>query len=219
MIAFFEDTHNMLPGLTVAVRSVAIQTRDGVIILSPINFTPQQRAQIVAMGKVVAIIEPSLFHSAFAVRAKNWFPTAELWGSPGAPEKHPQIGWNKTLHQDPWPYAPDLQTIFVRGAPKLGESVFYHTATKTLFVTDLVFNMKKTHGLLAPVMFRWLGIYNKFTVGSFMKKMVDDPLLLREALNEILNLDFERVVMAHGEVVTTNAKSMLAGAFRAKGLL
>ena len=219
MISFFDGTHRMLPGISTTVRSTAVTTRDGVVLIAPIDFTPQQRAEIHAMGEVVAIVEPNRHHTTYAAQAKNWFPRADLWGAPGLPEKMPEIGWNKILHQNPWPYAEELQTIFIRGAGKMSESVFYHPATKTLIVTDLVFNLRKNTGLLTPITFRMIGIYKKFAAPSFWISMTDNEAMLRESLNEILSLDFDRLVMAHGEIVTSDARNQLASALRVKKLI
>lgn len=219
MIAFFDGTHKMLPGVGVTVRSVAVTTRDGVVVLNPIDFTAQQRAEIRAMGEVVAVVEANRFHSSYAAAAKAWFPRADLWGAPGLPEKCPEVSWTKILHQDAWPYAKDLETIFIRGAGKLSESVFYHPATRTLIVTDLVFNMRRTVGLLAPITYRLIGIHDRFTTSRFWTKLTDEPTLVRESLNEILRLDFDRLVMAHGEILTKDAKGALAKALRDRDLV
>jgi hypothetical protein len=219
MIAFFDSTHKMLPGVGVSVRSVAVTTRDGVVVINPIDFTAQQRAEIRAMGNVVAVVEANRFHSSYASAAKAWFPRSDLWGAPGLPEKCPEVGWNKILHQDTWPYAKDLETIFIRGAGKISESVFYHPATKTLIVTDLVFNLRNTIGLLAPITYRLVGIHNRFTASRFWPKLTDDTNMVRDSLNEILRLDFDRLVMAHGKILTKDAKSKLAEALKARGLI
>jgi hypothetical protein len=219
VIAFYEGTHKMLPGVGTTVRSTVVPTRDGVIIINPIDFSPQQRTEIRSMGGVVAVVEANRFHSAYAAASRKWFPTAELWGAPGLPEKCPTVTFNKILHQDQWPYSRDLQTIFIRGAGKPSESVFFHPETKTMIVTDLVFNMRKTVGLLAPLTYRLLGINNRFTVAPFFAKMVEDQRLTREAFNEILRLDFDRLVMSHGEIVTKDARSLLAAALRMRKLI
>lgn len=209
----------MLPGVGTTVRSTVISTPEGVIVLNPIDFNAQQRAEIRAMGPVIAVVEANRFHSANAAASKVWFPQAELWGAPGAPEKHPKIGYNRILQQNPWPYAKYLQTVFIRGAGKISESVFFHPPTKTLIVTDLVFNMHRTVGLLAPVMYRVIGINDRFTVAPFWSKMVEDERLLKDALGEVIRLDFDRLVMSHGEIITRDAKSNFVGALRARGLL
>jgi len=219
MIAFFDGTHRMLPGISTTVRSTAVTTRDGVVVIAPIDFTPQQRAEIRAMGEVVAVVAPNRHHTTYAAQAKTWFPSAELWGAPGLPEKTPNVGWSKILQQNPWPFAKDLQTIFIRGAGKMSESVFYHPETKTLIVTDLVFNLRQNTGFLTPITFRMIGVYKTFAVPSFWISMTENEQMLRESLNEILRLDFQRLVMAHGEIVTKDARSRLAGALRARRLI
>jgi glyoxylase-like metal-dependent hydrolase (beta-lactamase superfamily II) len=219
MITFYESTHKMLPGVHTTVRSTVITTLDGVIVLCPIHFTSKQVDEIRAQGPVVAIIETNMHHTAYAAEAKARFPKAELWGVKDLPTKKPHIGWSKILAQDTWPYAPELQTIPIRGVGKMHESVFYHPATKTLIVTDLVFNMKKSMGFLTPITFRMMGVYKKFGVPSFWISMTSNEKALRESLKEILALDFTRLVMAHGEIIETNAKSLLYAALLQKKLI
>ena len=199
------------------VRATLIKTERGSVLISPINFTPQQLSEIRAQGEVIAVIEPNAYHNLWATEARSLFPRATLWSVPGYEKRHPNLNPDKILTRDPWPYEADLKLKLLEGAPKLNEVVFYHPKTSTLIVTDLLFNMKNPKGLLAPIMFRIMGAYKKLAVSNLWKRFTEDKDKFRASISEILKWDFNRLVMAHGSIIESQAKPKLESALKATG--
>lgn len=216
-LSFFESTHRMLPGIWVTTRSTLVSTPRGSVLISPIELTPQSLSEIRAHGEVVAIVEPNKFHNLWAKEAKTQFPRAELWCVPGFDERHKDHHPDKILTRDPWPFEAELALQMLEGAEKINEAVLLHRATRTLIVTDLIFNMKRPQGFLTPIMFRLMGSYRKFAVSSMWKRMVGDRAAFKASLEKILAWEFDRLVMAHGSIVEGGGKAKLRAALEKAG--
>jgi hypothetical protein len=217
-ILFFESEISLVGKMIILpVRSTIIKTSKGIVIISPIKFTDEQFRQIESLGSVTDIISPSLLHHLFLPRAKNYFKEATVWGPPGCKEKLPEIKWSKILTKDTWPYENEIDLMIVNGCPEMNEVVFLEKRSKTLIVTDLVFNLTRPKGWGAPIMLRLLGTYKKFAVSRFIKKYLVDQKAFLNSVKNILNWQFTRVVMAHGEIVSVDGKNKFAVALETQG--
>ena len=91
--------------------------------------------------------------------------------------------------------------MFVEGAPWVNEVAFLHRPSKTLVVTDLVFNVHGARGL-SPLVFRMVGAWKKLAQSRLFRSQVKDREAFAAAGRQILDWDFDAVLMAHGEPVT-----------------
>ena len=76
------------------------------------------------------------------------YPAAELWASPGLPERRRDLRFAGVLGDRPEPaWAPDLDQLTTDGNVFFSEVVFFHAASGTLIVAD-----KYTHSIkvIAP---------------------------------------------------------------------
>lgn len=206
-------------GITLPVRSVVMKSNDRVLLISPIDFSAEQIQQIKNFGKVTDIIAPVLIHHLFIPKAKKLFPAATLWGVAGFHEKRPDILWEQVLTEENHPPCSDIEFLAIKGVPRLNEMVFLHKPTKTLLVSDLVFNLQSPEGFMAPVLLRMLGTYKKLNVSRFIQKMVQDRPALQLSLQRILAWDFEGIAMSHGDIVESGGKTRLSQTFQDNKLL
>jgi hypothetical protein len=210
--SYFVSTLHLLPGVRLPVRSMFVPLRG--ILVSPVG-TPDERA---IMPGVRTIVEPSLLHHKHLGEARALAPTAELWGPPGFGDKL-EVPDVKVFGRDPWPHDAELAALVIEGAPKRNEVVFLHRPTRTLYTADLVFNVLGDAGPLASLTFRMMGIHQRFAVARMWNHWVRDRTAFDRSIAELLTWDFDRIVMAHGAIVTTNGKQRLIDALRERDLL
>ena len=100
------------------------------------------------------------------------------------------------------------------GTRKLCENLFFHRATRTLIVTDLVFNMQNevTGGM--KIFFKLNRVYKRFGPSRIFRYFfVDEPKVAAESLRELMHWDFDRVIMSHGEILNTGGKTAIQRGF------
>jgi hypothetical protein len=213
----FLDTTKTMPLMQLPVRTVVIPLRDARVLFSPGSaLTPEQ---LRSAGAVTDIVAPSLLHTAGCPPAMAAFPDARLWGPVGAAQKHPELKWHGTLGVDAWPFEDELALLPLAGMSKMNEHLALHRASRTLLATDLVFNIEQPSGLGAWLILHIFGTYRRFGVSRLFLKYVDDKAAFQTSLNQLVALDFDRVVPSHGALVETDGKARLVAALRERKLL
>lgn len=219
----FEDDLQM-PMMKLPLRCVAVKTNKGVILISPIKFSSDQLQQIVELGEVVAIVSPSIIHSLYIKKAVKRFPNATVWAPPGMKEKfpadkYPKMKLDKVLTVDPWPFEDQISLQLIAGAKRVTEVAFYLKELRSIVVADLVFNLQHPHGLGARIFPRFIGTYKKFGMSVLWKLFAKDREAFKQSILNVLKWDFEQVIMAHGEIMTSNGKELLQKSATERGYI
>ena len=97
------------------------------------------------------------------------------------------------------------------------EVAFFHRASRTLILVDLVENFTPaTPGtnLFLRIVFRALGMWNRPGPAPEYRFAWGDKARVREGMERILAWDFERVILSHGDVITRDARQIVAQAWR-----
>jgi hypothetical protein len=217
---YFDSKLRLLPGVTIPLRSMLIAAADQQILVSPVA-TADEAFQI---GEApLALVAPSLLHHLHLPAAIERYRPAALWGPPGLGELHPDLMPMHVFGIDVWPYREQLEYVLLEGAPIRNEVVLYHRASKTIYTADLFFHITAPatgiEGLLTPLALRWMGVYRRFGVMKPWRHWVADPGAFQRSLEQVLAWDFERIVVAHGDVVDQNARVQFVEALRERQLL
>ncbi len=213
---FFEVTLRS-PLLQLPVRSVLFELTHARVLLSPASVLTADHHR--EAGTVTDLVAPSLMHAAGMKAAAAAHPGARLWGPGGIREKFPELKWHGILGVDPWPYEAELAAIPLNGMPKLNEVAFLHPASRALYLTDMVFNVREPRGWLAWMFFRMFGTYRRFAVSKLFLRMAQDRAALAGSAARIAKLDFDHVVPGHGDPLIGDAKTRLLAAFRERKLI
>jgi hypothetical protein len=140
-------------------RMVVIRLRSGGLWLwSPTAPTPELFAELDALGPVEHLVSPNRFHYAAIPAWKARYPHATAWASPGVRERarsqQLDVPFDADLGDDAPPaWKDDLGQLIFRGSRFVEEVVFFHRASSTLVLTDLVMALEQER--IRPRL-RWL---------------------------------------------------------------
>jgi hypothetical protein len=209
-------------GLTLAVgdigtRMTVIRLADGGLFLhSPVRLDAETRRALDDIGDVRAVVAPSKVHHFFVGDYIAAYPTARVYGAPGLAEKRRDLAFHGVLNDDPPPeWHGQIEQHLFRGAPLMNEVVFFHPSTRTLLLTDLAFNVPAHHrAAFRTRIFYWLvGAVGRFGPHRVVRLGIRDRAAARTSVQRILQWDFDRVIVAHGEVLETDGHARCAAAF------
>jgi hypothetical protein len=199
-------------GLAVGARMTVIKLADGGLwVHSPLRLTPERRQAVEALGPVRFLVAPNKYHHLFIGEWMAAYPQARAYAAPGLPEKRKDLSFHAVLsEQAPAEWAGQVELLPWRGAPMMNETVFFHRPSRTLIITDMAHNVSPDVTGYTRFFFRLFGGYGRLSV-SLVEKLVNrDRPAARRTVDTILQWDFQRVIMAHGQVVESNG----AQAFR-----
>lgn len=203
-------------GIEIGTRSTLVRLPDDSLLLhSPGPMSESQREQVHALGKgrVSTLVAPNAFHHLFLEDALRAFPEASLHAVPRVQARYPAL-CAQPLGETPAPvWRGALEQIEIDGAPRLEEVVFFHRASRTLLLVDLCFNMRRAANWLTRVFLHIADAYGHFGPSRLARSMIKDKAALRASVDRILEWDFDRAVVTHGDVVETGAREALRSAF------
>ena len=210
------DLDQRLPGgFRMPARMTALATSVGVVLVSPIPIDDTMAAEIATLGEVRYLVAPNLLHHLYLGQAKVRYPGAEILAPRDLVKKQPSLRIDAFFEDGAVDtLTPDLTLVPVRGAPALAEHAIFHGPSKTLVVTDLVFNVLRPRGFVAHVTMFLVGCYKRLGQSRAIRFFVKDRRATRQSAETILELPFETVVVAHGEIVVADAKAELRRALR-----
>lgn len=161
------------------------------------------------------IVVPSQMHHLFAADAVARNPGARVYASPGVRRKQPELRVDEELGDEvPAALADSFAMMPIAGAGRCDERVFFHPATRTLLAVDLAFNLRGATGFTRFAM--WLNDANDKLCMTRLGKAqyLDDPRAAAASVDRICQAwDFDRLVVAHGEVYDGGARQALHDAY------
>lgn len=199
------------------IRSTLLPHKDGAVLISPINFNEAQ-VHSLKQFNVTDIVAPSDIHHLFILDAQKIFPSARLWRVPGLEKKRPEVPWTHVLGESKW-LIEEIKVLPIDGASKLSEHLFFHLPSKTLVVTDLLFNVVRPPGLAAKIIFSIMGTYNGFAMSRLLKVAITDKSKFRSSIEKVLKFEIENLALAHGNNVQGDGKRLLMGALAERGFI
>lgn len=199
----------LAPGFALPLRSTVLGlSTGGLAVVSPVAFDDGVAAKIEALGPVEHLIAPNLLHHLHLGPAIARWPQARVHGTPGLAAKRRDLRFDAVLGEGA--IDDDLSSLAVEGVPSFEERVLLHRSSRTLVVTDLVFHVRETRGWLTPWVLRMMGAppgaLGQSRAWGWMAK---DRPALAASLRRMLALDFDRLVVAHGDVVEEGGRAAL----------
>jgi hypothetical protein len=199
-----------------STRMTLVRLRAGLFVHSPTRLTPGLRAEVAGIGAPRWIVAPNRIHYWWVPDWHRGFPEAEVWLAPRVREQaRRRIDFAAhTLEGDcGYPWDAEMVTVPVAGR-YMTEVVFFHRASQTLLLADLIENFEP--GKLGPVA-RWVAwAGGALEPGGMPRDMrATYPRAgLRGAVERMIALGPERVILAHGRWYREGGAAELARAFR-----
>ncbi len=200
------------PGAWFPVRMTVARVGEGLWVHSPIALE-DFADEIDALGPVRWIVNSCGFHGKWVAAAVARWPDAQLVSS----SAHHLLGTKLPPSVDldpevPAAWAEVFDSQLIEGCPKVAETVFLHRASRTLIVTDLLFNIHESKALLMPLILRLTGAWKRPMQSRLWRLFTKDRAAAAASVERILSWDFDRVLMAHGDVIEVGAKEQVAAA-------
>ena len=208
-----------LGGARFNARMTVIKLRSGTILVhSPCAFDDALAAEVAALGRVAAIVAPGNLHWLHVRSCQQAFPNAVTYLCPGVEKRAKGLAFDFVLGDDAAPlWSDELSQVVLQGTRVMREVAFFHHASRTLILVDLVENFTSATlgtNLLLRTCFRALGMWNRPSPAPEYRFAWGDKARVREGLERILAWDFERVILSHGDIITRNARHIVAQAWR-----
>jgi Domain of unknown function (DUF4336) len=198
-------------GLEVGTRMTVIRLPDGSLLLhSPVELDVELRRELDAVGRVRYAVAPNRVHHLYAGAVAKAYPGTRLWIGPGLERKRPDLVFAGVLGDDPpVEWKDEVDQTFFRGRPYENEVVFLHRASRTLIMCDLAFNFGPRTATPTRLLMKMLRSYGRFGPSTLDSLLIRDRPAARRSLERILGWDFDRVVVAHGDVLESGGHEAL----------
>ncbi|GAA0622768.1 DUF4336 domain-containing protein [Thalassospira tepidiphila] len=203
-------------------RMTVIRLQSGKLLVhSPIRLNETLKAEVDALGEVAYLIAPNTIHYAGVPDWQKAYPDAKAFCAPGVIKRAKSVGiavnFDAELADTPESeWDGEIEQVLVRGS-YLNEAVFFHPASKTLILTDLIENFEapKIKSPIWRFMVRLFGTMDPH--GSTPRDMrltfAGYKEALRKAVLTMIGWKPDYVVLAHGRCYDTNAVAELKRAF------
>lgn len=184
---------------------------------SPIALETSLAEEVDALGRVAHLVAPNkLHHLALADWARR-YPEARLHAAPGLAKKRPDLAFASELGDTPDPaWAGQIEQVVFRGSPFLEEVVFFHGASRTVLVADLVQRMeaRQLPAWQRPLMRVWGLVGARGSTPLEWRWSWWDRRAGRHALAQALAWNPDRLVIAHGACAVEDGRDVLATGLR-----
>ena len=202
-------------GLEVGARMTVMRLAGGSLLLhSALPLDRELRGELDALGEVRFVVAPNRFHHLYSGDVAKSYPASRLWVAPGVSEKRPDLNFVGVLEDDaPDEWKADVSQVFFRGRPMENEVVFFHPASRTLVMCDLAMNFGPRSPLVTRALMTVLGGYGHFRPTRLDPWIIRDRAAARRSMEHILAWDFDRIVIAHGEVLETGGREALRAGY------
>jgi len=204
-----------LLGLPIGARTTVVRLASGGLFLhSPGPLSVQLAQQLDAIGPVEWIVAPNKFHHLFVTENAKAYQGAQVFLAPGLPQKEKHLSYNEELGDEaPAAWAGQLEQHCIAGAAPFGEVEFFHPPTRTLIATDLSFNFPEPASLGFRLFLKANAACGRFTPSRILKMGIRDKALAKQSIERILEWDFDRVIVSHGDVLERGGKEALRAGF------
>lgn len=201
-------------------RMVVVKLPDNRIwVSSPVPASFDTLKEITAKGSVKYLVAGTPRHVWRLAAWHTLFPDAELWAARKTPFtlKRAPLDLTGILGDEPpRAWENDFDQLAFKGNPLIEEAFFFHKRSRTLILDDLI----QIHPIAKGKPFRnalWRveGVLSPHGgVALDFRLTFTNRTLARQSLNKLLSWDFEKLIMAHGPCIETDAKAFVERAFR-----
>ena len=204
---FVFDAEQRFLGVELGSRMTVLRIDGDLLLHSPVALAP---AALEGLGRARWLLAPNTFHH---LHAGPWIERGLTgFAAPGLAEKRRDLAFAHTVDEPCAPFGEAVWLVPLRSLPLVGEVALLHRPSRTLVVTDLVFHLQPDAPWATRAAFRMLGAYPGCRA-TLLERALMKRSLARDDLRALLALDFDRLIMAHGEIIETGGKDALRAAY------
>jgi len=194
-----------------------IRLKSGKLIIhSTAPFSEADLSALRQWGTPTWLVEATNFHDTLARQGAAALPDLPYLVPPGFPLAAKLNG--QPLDPPPAEWADEVKIIPIDGMPKINEFAMFHPESKTLIVADLLFNIPESAGAFTLAFLQLISGIKTYPGNSRMfRSMIKDRDAFEGSLKDILELDFDRIIVGHGEPIEADAKETLRKIFHELG--
>jgi Domain of unknown function (DUF4336) len=198
-------------GLPVGSRMTVMRLAGERLLLhSPVALDPELRRELDSLGQVRFALAPNRVHHLNAGEVAKVYPGVKLWVAPGLERKRPDLVFEAILTDEaPEEWQGEIAQVFFRGRPYENEVVFFHRPSRTLVMCDLAFNFGPRSPAPTRLLMKLLRSYGQLAPSKLDPLLIRDRRAARESLERILAWDFDRIIVAHGDVLESGGHETL----------
>jgi len=207
-------------GFMFTTRMTVVKLSSGSLwVNSPVPVPFDTLKRVAELGPVRYLVAATPRH---AWRLASWhtlFPEAQLWVPRTTPFtlKKGHLAFTGILGDEPpQGWASDLDQLAFKGSPLIEEVLFFHKASHTVILDDLIQIHPIEKGRpFRNALFKLEGVASPHGgVGLDIRLSFTNRKLARQSLEKLLSWDFDKLVIAHGACVEKDAKPFVERAFR-----
>ena len=197
-------------GVRLPTRMTVVRLPDRTLaLISAIPISDALAAELASLGEVSCLIAPNAYHHLHLPAAHTRYPNARVLGAPGVASKQPSVRI-EPLELEQVPALRDgLSARLIEGAPKMSEVALYHEPSRTLILTDLVFNVEAPATWATGLVLSCMGTNGKLARSRLWHWVTKDAAAAQASVSALFAWPFARVILAHGNELTSDAKSRL----------
>lgn len=194
-------------GIELGARMTVLELEGGLLVHSPLDL---DSSTVAHLGTLRWALAPNKFHHLYVGR---WVSAgAEAWATESLLAKRPDVPFAGVVARGSAPFGGDVALFPLTCLPFVDEVVVLHRPSRTLLVADLVFNLDATAPWLTRAAMRCALGYPGASASVIERTLMRRDVARRE-IAELLDQDFDRLIVAHGDVIEMGGKDALARAY------
>jgi len=204
-------------GMQLGTRMTVIKFANNKLFLhSPTKLNSNLIDQLKKLGEVSFVVAPNKLHHLYLNSYVKQYPKAIFYAAPGLAKKRKDIHFSGNLYDHPnneW--KDELDQMIFKGCAFMEEVFFFHKSTKTLIVTDFIQSMHAYHNFFERIIGKIGGVYKNPSPPWDLRLMFYlDRKNTRKSIQRINQWNFDKIIIAHGKLITQNAKEIFNNAFK-----
>ena len=204
-------------GLLLGTRSTIVRLNDGSVWMhSPVSYNSNLAAEVENLGPIRYLVAPNIYHHFFLKEWGDHYPDAELIGPRGLPGKRPDLTFSALLDDlqcNAW--SGEIDRVVFTGSRAFDEHVFFHRASQTVILTDLIVNVRlNNQSTLGRLIAHIEGVaYPNGGTPLLYRLGMRDRAAGAKAVAAILDWGATQAVISHGEWFREDATKELRKRF------
>jgi hypothetical protein len=201
-------------GLETGTRMSIVRLAGGdLFVHSPVALDAETKREVDALGPVRAIVAPSRMHHMYVPEWMSAYPRALVCCCPTLEKKRADIAWARVLGDEAEPeWRGEIDQVFFGARSLENEVLFCHRKSRTLLCADAVFNLATHPSPITRVVAVLMG--GRAPGATFLERiLIRDRRAAREQIDRMLAWDFDRIVLAHGDIIETGGREVLRKAY------